>query len=892
MGRRIGPYEVAGFLGVGGMGMVYRAADKRLGRGVALRFLPKGLNEDAAALERFRREAKIASKLNHPNICTIYDIGEDDGAPYLVMELLEGRSLRDRMAAKPLDPVETVDIALQITDALEYAHREGVVHRDIKPANIFLTKPGPVKVLDFGLSKLSQERRGDSISVTVPGARMGAVGYMAPELAMGGQADARADLFSFGVVLYEMCTGRLPFSGPTPMATLDAILHAAPTPADRVNPKLAPELARVIEKALDKDPALRYQSAAELRVDLKRVRRKSESGGNTVSRVSTATAVGAAPRKQVRGSWFWPVVVGVSGALVGGGLWFGTELLDSMGAAGGPPVQSAVFSQITDHSGEEFYPSLAPDGKSFVFAGKMGGKWDIYLQRVTGAKPLNLTRESGAGDTEPAFSPDGDSIVFRSERDGGGIFLMGATGEAVRKIASKGFNPAWSPDGKEIVYATQNTLRPEAISGAPGELWRVSANGGESRLYLGGDSWQPSWSPHGHRIAYWTREKATMHLWTASATSADPSKTLVRATSGQSVNWGPVWAPDGHYLYFSSDRGGAMNLWRIRIDEKTGVTRGEAEAITTPSHYSGQLSFGKDPRRFAYVNHIVSVHLYQFEFDPVAGKVLGPPAVITRGARKERFPDLSPDGSTFVYRGETGKQEDIFLATVTGEPIRQLTDDSYPDRVPRWSPDGSMIAFYSLRGGADYEVYTIRPDGSGLTQRTRAGENAPHVYPVWSPSGKRIAVSIASGSPVIIDSSRTADEQNPEKLPPLEAAKHWFAVSAWSPDEKTLLGYESISVGGSYGLMTDSFETKSYEKLSSDSAYHPVIVPGGRSLIYTSGHFIKLYEFGSRKSREIANTEPYALGGKVTLSKDGRKIYLSLASTEADIWLVDMGKPK
>ena len=875
------------------MGMVYRASDKRLGRGVALRFLPKGLSGDADALARFRREGKIASKLNHPNICTIYDIGDDEGAPYLVMELLEGRSLRDRMAAKPLGPAEIVDIALQVTEALEYAHREGVVHRDIKPANLFLTKSGPVKVLDFGLSKLSQERRGDTVSITVPGARMGAVGYMSPELAMGGDADGRADLFSFGAVLYEMCTGRLPFQGATPMATLDAILHSTPQPADRVNPRLAPDLARVIEKALDKDPALRYQSAAELRVDLKRVRRKSESGGDAGSRLSTAsTPDSGAHGKPGRGTWFWPIAAGVSGALIGGGLWFGTEVLDSMGAAGGPPVQSAVFSQITDHSGEEFFPSLAPDGKSFVFSGKMSGKWDIYLQRVTGAKPANLTRESGAGNSQPAFSPDGDSIAFRSDRDGGGIFLMGATGEAARKIANKGYNPFWSPDGKEIVYATQETNRPEAISGAPSELWRVNANGGESRLFLGGDSWQPSWSPHGHRIAFWTREKNNKHLWTVAASGPDPSKTLVRLTSGQSVNWGPVWAPDGRYIYFSSDRGGAMNLWRIRVDEKSGAPRGEAEAITTPSHYSGQITFGKDARRFAYVNHIVSVHLYQYEFDPVAGKVLGPPAIITRGARKERFPDLSPDGGAFVYRGETGKQEDIYLATVTGEPIRQLTDDPYPDRVPRWSPDGSLIAFYSLRGGSGYEVFTIRPDGTGLTQRTIAAGNASHLYPVWSPSGKRIAVSVDAGPPMIIDATKPAAGQTPETLPSLEDPKSWFAVSAWTPDEKKLYGYESLSIGGSRGLMSYSFDTHAYETLTRETAYHPAILPGGRALIYTSGHFIKLFDLATRKSRDLVSAEPYALGLKVVLSKDARKIYLSLASTEADVWLVDMVKPK
>jgi Tol biopolymer transport system component len=903
IGRTIAHYQLTDKLGAGGMGEVYLAHDTKLDRKVALKILPADVADHPDRMKRFVQEAKAASALNHPNIITIYEIDESDSGLFIATEFIDGETLGARELRAPLKLGESVDIATQIASALAAAHAAGIVHRDIKPDNVMLRHDGIVKVLDFGLAKLTDRTSPEAVEKealtranikTEPGVVMGTVIYMSPEQARGLPVDARTDIFSLGVVIYEMLAGRNPFQGATPSDVIAAILKTEPPLLSHCLPDVPRELEHLVGKALRKDREARYQGIKDLLIDLKDLKQDMEMearleqrayplgalSGATASRSGQVNVMQSGTAHQAWWSgWSAKAALALGGIVVLTAAWF--LLSRFRGGAGETPatLRSAAFAQLTDQAGQELFPSLSPDGKSFVYV----RDGDIYFQRVGGKNLLNLTKDSPAADTQPAFSPDGEHIAFRSERDGGGIFVIGATGESVKRLTDFGYNPVWSPDGQEILCATLGIVQPAGRSAIFSQLWSVNVATGERRLVTKGDAVQPNWSPNGSRIAYWgLHQGGWRDIWTIPARGGEP----VAVTNDAAVDWNPVWSPDGKHLYLASDRGGSMNFWRVPIEEASGKVLGPPEPVTTPSSYSEHLSFSRDGRRMAYVQTISSANLQQVGFDPARETLVGGPVPITQGSRQATAPNLSPDGEwlTFGFQGE--KQEDLYVIRRGGTGLRQLTDDIYKDRTPRWSPDGKRIAFYSDRSGR-YEIWLISPDGSRLEQLTYTSGQSP-IYPVWSPDGTRLAYSIEGSGAFILEIGKPWKEQSPQALPPMSDPPGRFTAWSWSPDGQRLAGWRQRTEGAppASNIVLYSFVSQQYEQLT-DVGNGPIWLSDSRRLLFLRQGHLWLADSQSKKFHEILSVAPHNIAS-LGLSRDNRLICFSLSATEADIWLMTL----
>jgi eukaryotic-like serine/threonine-protein kinase len=853
LGREVEHYRILGHLGGGGMGVVYKAEDSRLQRTVALKFLPPSLTRDPVAKSRFLQEARAASALDHPNVCTIYDVGSieveaEDDRLYLAMPAYDGETVKQKIERGPLPVEEAVDIAKQAAQGLAKAHRQGIVHRDVKPANLMVTGDGIVKILDFGLAKLA-----GAMGLTRTGFCVGTPTYMSPEQARG-EVDHRTDLWSLGVVLYEMLTGQAPFQAESDPQIVHAVLHEEPAPLRRWRPDAPAGLERIIAGLLKKNLADRYPSAEHLLADLRGI---SSAGGPP----TTGRPPADLPSRRL------PVLV-VLGVLAVVGVLSVLWLLRRET----PPARAAAPVRLTREPGRERQPSLSPKGDVFVYVKQDGGDTgdtgdtDIFWERVGGDNPRNLTEEHPQDDSEPAISPDGTQIVFRSEKEGGGLFVMGATGESPRRLTHAGYSPAWSPDGTEIVYATQRAEPGRSESG----LWRVSAAGGRPVLVTRADAVQPSWSPGGRRIAWWgiAASSGERAIWTARKDGGDP----VRLAGGEGNTSNPVWSPDGH-LYFIRDNGDSMSLWRVRVDEETGRTQGEPEPLWAPTESIAGLSLAAG--RLVYATDNPTANVERVAFDPERGEIAGAPEPVTQGSWAVRSADLSPDGEWIVFDTEA-PQEDLFVVRADGSGRLQLFDDVHKDRMPRWSPDGASILFYSNRGGK-YEAWRIRPDGSGLEQLTRLP--VPVFNPIWSPDGLRLAFNRGYLGTDIVDLRQPIGRRVSAPLPFAGAEPTFLAVS-WSADGRRLAGYTDAD-----GIFVYSLGSRRLERLA-DRGLHMAWLRGSPRLLYIEGKSLFLLDTVSRSSLKLLAAPPNSDYQWVSVSRDDRRLLLVRHEDEGDIWMM------
>ena len=698
--------------------------------------------------------------------------------------------------------------------------------------------------------------------LTDSGASVGTVAFMSPEQARGETLDARTDVFSFGEVLYQMVTGEPPFTGHTAAVVFHALLEKQPTPPGQINHEVPMQLERLITSALEKDREVRVQSAAQLRAELTKLHRTLTGGSG--SDIAAASESGDRSR--------------MAGVLLATLALAAFVVLFVVYGPGDSPAGFADFEQLTSQPGEELFPSLSPDARSIIYTSYATGGGDIYLQRVDGTNQNNLTAGSDAYDGEASFSNDGNFIAFRSDRQGGGIFVMGATGESARQLADFGYNPAWSPDDSQVLFTSEQVLNsPERRFGI-NEVWAVDVATERPRRIHGGDAVQAGWSPDGERIVYWAQEAGRRDIWTMAADGTDS----IRLTDDDSLDWNPVWSPEG-FIYFSSDRGGNMNLWRVPISA-SGLLEGDPQPVTTGVvEVSQHPTISADGKRLAYAARTSSRNIQRIGFDPASKQTTGFPEAVTVGSILSEWSDPSPDGEAVAFM----RQDDIFVSSAAGSELNRLTDDDFNDRRPRWSPAGDKILFYSNRGGGPYQAWVMNPDGSGKVQVT--DDPSEPIYPTWSPDGKRISyVDTASGS-FIIDADPGDRQEPPLELPPLAPPGTAFIARSWSPDGRFLAGeLWTLDDQRADGILVYSFESGDYD-LVAEHGVEPTWLGDSRTILFQSSVVppseIVQTDRVAKEARPVLSNTPYSIAGP-RLPLDNGSLFYTAIDAEADIWLI------
>ncbi|HEY2932180.1 MAG TPA: protein kinase [Acidobacteriota bacterium] len=888
-GTRLGPYEILDSIGAGGMGEVYRARDTRLQRLVAVKVLPPHLAGDDQRRQRLEREAKAVASLNHPHICTLHDIGHQDGIDYLVMEYVEGQTLAQRLAKGRLPLAQVLRYGVQIADALDKAHRCGIIHRDLKPGNVMLSKAGGAKLLDFGLAKLREKdlQQGASVLTKVPtasdpltvnGTILGTVSYMAPEQLEGNPADSRSDIFSFGAVLYEMLTGKRAFEGKSQATLIAAILEHEPPPAGSLEPMTPPALERLIRLCLSKDPDERWQSAHDIRNELEWIQDAGSQAG--------VPAPVASRRKYRERFWiastallalclilsiFWPAI---------SENWLSTR------------TRSPVHVQrLTDFAGLEEFPAISPDGKSVVFTADSGGTNQIWVRLLTGGAPLQITHDP-VDHLFPRWSPDSSSILYYSPsaagESQGAIWEISALGGSPRRISASLGGADLSHDAREIALLQFVNGQIElAAASRDGSIRRVIA-----RLPSNFQYFYPRWSPDDQWIAYQRGSVFDYKIFVVAAKGGEPRSIV---NDGSLLN-GFTWLSDSSGVVYSSSRGSTIlylptfNLWSATVkgSRLVQLTFGEASYLHPDLSSSGKLATTRMRMQF---------DIWKYPVNGSAAENVSRGVRITQQTGQVQTPSVSPSDRELVYLSDAGGHANLWKMDLANGGVRQVTyedDVTVALGVPVWSPDGKNIAFVSKRSSAaNADLWMIRTDGTDRRKVEHAvgwacwsfdGRWLYHVATEGNVTGVR-KIRIDGGESIMV---RRESAQGPALSP--DGATLYYVMPLASVNGVSDLDIRAATPESGASRVVARIAGS---RVPSWQLIHPVMAPDGKSLALplvdaattniwavdtSDGKMRPLTDFGGRRTFIVR---------RISWSADGNSIFAAVGEGDADIILLE-----
>jgi Tol biopolymer transport system component len=865
-GAKLGAYEILAPLGAGGMGVVYRARDTRLNRTVALKLLPPDKVADPVRKQRFFQEARAASALNHPNIITIHDFGEDGERSWIVMEYVAGRTLAEVIGKQGLPVAELLRYAIPIAESLSCAHAAGIVHRDLKPGNVMVGEDGRVKVLDFGLAKLTERGDSDSLApthtlgaATEEGVVLGTTAYMSPEQAEGRKVDTRSDIFSFGAVLYEMATGRRAFTGATPMSTVAAVLKGEPPGVRQLNPAVPRELERVISRCLRKNPAQRFQVIDDVRMDLEDL---------------TPAAPDSAPQHPsgTRRTKWWALASGIAVLSLAAG--FGLAWRFVPGSAPGP--LTFRFRPLITEAEVETQPAWSPDGKVLAYVSSIDGISQVFFRDLGSPASVQITKSSTAC-SYPFWSPDGARIYYHAS---GHLWSVGAAGGAPTRVMDNVSRATISPDGKTLVFSRG------PISAA--NLWVVAADGADPQPYRTSpfrafSTAVAQFSPDGSKIAvHVSRGIQSGEFWILPFPSGTPRRVLQSLSANAAIPQQIGWMRDNRRLVFGAAVPGIPGTHLYLGDIETDTIR----PLTSGTSDEQFPAVSPDGRRIAFASGGTDFDLFEV---PLNGDPVRP---LLATSRSEQYPNWAPSGTQYAYTTDASGTPELWLRSVQEGWARPLvtvglqgTADWVRLERPVFSPDGQRVAYdvYSQRHGI-----WISPVAGGRPVQLDAATSDQHM-PSWSPDGAWIAyrrqragkwelakAPFGGGTPVVLVEDVATSGVGGGPVP-------WSPSGDWIAFRKVEPGLYLVSPDSKRTRQLTSYTPAVYDFSKDGADFYSVHRLPDRSWAVT---LVEVASGKERKTVELAILPAANLAG-FSLHPDGTRFATGLGVPKSDIWLLD-----